>query len=32
MYKKDKSTIIKRQHYEAALKSVHMIEKELSKN
>lgn len=29
MYKKDKSTVIKRQHYEQALKSVHKIEKEL---
>jgi len=27
MYKKDKSTVIKRQHYESALRSVHSIEK-----
>ncbi len=27
MYKKDKSTVIKRQHYESALRSVHLIEK-----
>ena len=27
MYKKDKSTVVKRQHYEAALKDVKMIEK-----
>lgn len=32
MYKKDKSTVIKRQHYESALRSVHMIEKELNEN
>jgi hypothetical protein len=32
MYKKDKSTVIKRQHYESALRSVHSIEKELMDN
>jgi hypothetical protein len=29
MYKKDKSTVIKRQHFESALRSIYSIEKDL---